>query len=638
MKAILVIPAALFLMGATGFAAADKKPPQGPPPSLDGVTWDERPVSLSGLRGKTVIVLAYATWCDELNNGDAVEMLAQLKDSIQDKPVVVLAINSDKKTGTGPAYLSRLKFTAPNIVTGWDPLMPARFGAKNDLFQYAWINPVGRLVDTGQALAYYGKEAAKQYALSFNLARAKHLGKFAVLDPSLPASVRNLLWPLELNQPIGGAALTAARRKLSASESESLDAGIDRYLDARSSEIAELAKGDVAERLLAYDQASLLVSEFNGRDKVAPAKDLVAELNQDKEFRPELAAKRAYEKARQLAAKSPSKRTRLLMNVSRSFQGTVYGRRAADDMNPPDTVSRPKSIHTWPELTTAQQEAALKEQRAFLGEIRGKVPGRGMQSYETERFLFYSDLPANLINSLYLPYLDQMYAQLCGAFGLDATKNIWKGKATIVAYSSEDDFAKFEHAFYGDVPSDIHAQGLAHCHGDGVVRISCFAGRDPSYFAGLLVHETTHGFEWRYRSGDPVPSWLNEGAAEWCANRVVATDKAILHKVERAVRQMQQTHSLGGDFFTATHISEWQYGAAASITDFLVNYDPAARAAKSSARASRAKPKTLPYRKLIDGIKDGLPWESALQEAYGLSPEQLAQAYGQWIGIPDLRP
>ena len=168
--------------------------------------------------------------------------------------------------------------------------------------------------------------------------------------------------------------------------------------------------------------------------------------------------------------------------------------------------------------------------------------------------------------------------------------------------------------------------------------ISCYAGKDPKYFAVVLVHETAHGFAWCYKSADPLPNWLNEGASEWIADRVVVGDNSIRRKVERAMRQMRSTRSLGGDFFTAEHIAAWQYGAAASMTDFLIKYELAGGAAKAAAKTSKTKAAKSPYRMLMDGIKDGLPWEDALREAYGMTPLQLTQAYGQWIGIPDLQP
>ena len=151
----------------------------------------------------------------------------------------------------------------------------------------------------------------------------------------------------------------------------------------------------------------------------------------------------------------------------------------------------------------------------------------------------------------------------------------------------------------------------------------------------VLVHETAHGFSWCYKSAEALPNWLNEGASEWIAHRVVTGDKSIDRKIQAAMVQMRNTASMGGDFFTLDHIHAWQYGVAASITDFLLNYEPGGRPGTSTAKT---RGKVSRYRKLIDGIKDGLPWEDALREAYDWTPAQLTQAYGQSIGIPDLKP
>ena len=44
------------------------------------------------------------------------------------------------------------------------------------------------------------------------------------------------------------------------------------------------------------------------------------------------------------------------------------------------------------------------------------------------------------------------------------------------------------------------------------------------------------------------------------------------------------------------------------------------------------------YVQFIEGMKEGMTWEESLQASYGSSPEQLVAAYGQAIGVPDLRP
>ena len=57
---------------------------------------------------------------------------------------------------------------------------------------------------------------------------------------------------------------------------------------------------------------------------------------------------------------------------------------------------------------------------------------------------FFSDIPAQLHQSWYLPNMDADVRQLCLAYGLKPTANIWKGKATIIAFATEENFQQFE--------------------------------------------------------------------------------------------------------------------------------------------------------------------------------------------------
>ena len=250
-------------------------------------------------------------------------------------------------------------------------------------------------------------------------------------------------------------------------------------------------------------------------------------------------------------------------------------------------------ILLWPELTDEQQKSFLKKQKDYLEDVKKKVTTGGMVLYETNFFLFFSDVPPMYVK-MYTPYLDTMYRDLCNAFGLDPKKNIFQGKCMVVAFAQEASFQQYENAFFQGPKPAIHAQGLAHCNGNGEVVISCFAGADPQYFATVMVHETSHGFMFRYKSNKNIPNWLNEGAAEWIAKHVVTRDQAIPHKIQASIAQMRQTGNMGGNFFTAEHIDKWQYGLAAHITEFLLQYN-----AKG-------------YKQMIDDIKLGKPWQEAL--------------------------
>jgi hypothetical protein len=601
------------------------------PPSLEGVTWAGPSVTLGDLRGKSVVVLAYVTKY-QLAVDWPTQCLAELKLAAQDKPVVILAINTDKKAELDLSYMKARDFNGPNILHGRDPLLPARMGLKSAFFQYVWIDPQGKVFRSGSAGSQYSDGAEPRFALARRISRSAGLGQFEIIEAQMPAKIKRLLWPYELGRLPSASDLQKLRTGLDEEEQKVVDVAFDRYLDAEVKRIRAGAAGSAEERLSAFERAKRLYATFRTRTQAEDFKELGSQLYQDPEFKKELAARQAYDKALQQSAATrdaAALRPRLMQALARQYKDTFYGELAAHD----GKAVRPKSILAWKDFSEAEIQAAVARQKKFIDEVSSKVPTAGMQSYETRRFLFYSDLPPQIINDRYLPYLDSMYLQLCGAYGFDAGKSIWRGKAIIVAFANQSSFQQFELDFYRNTKPG--AQGIAHCDLNKNVVISCYAGKDPEYFAVVLVHETAHGFSWCYKSAESLPNWLNEGASEWIAHRVVTGDASIEKKIQVAMAAMRKSRSLGGDFFTIDHIHAWQYGAAASITDFLLNYEPSGRPAGSTTRAAG---RVSRYRKLIDGIKEGLPWEEALGEAYGMDPIQLARAYGQSIGIPDLQP
>jgi hypothetical protein len=270
----------------------------------------------------------------------------------------------------------------------------------------------------------------------------------------------------------------------------------------------------------------------------------------------------------------------------------------------------------WPELTDAEREAAVNERKVFFFKAQAAYPQ--LQFHETKYFLFYTDLPAAKL-APFIRDLDTMYARLATSFGVPAGKNIWLGKAVIVMFLGQADMWRFDQEVL-KAESYAGYQARCHCSTDGHVVISGWIGDDPAVFAHTLVHETAHGFLWRHRSTVHIPSWINEGVADWIAGVVAPASRGTPRAQELAVKQLRQTGSAGGDFFTATNVTGWQYGLASSLVEYLLRTDAAA------------------YRQFIDGIKEGATPEESLQAAYGLTCEQLLANYGRQIGVPRLTP
>jgi hypothetical protein len=73
------------------------------------------------------------------------------------------------------------------------------------------------------------------------------------------------------------------------------------------------------------------------------------------------------------------------------------------------------------------------------------------------------------------------------------------------------------------------------------------------------------------------------------------------------------------DSFTRDHIEPQQYGIASSLVTFLAR-DPGA------------------FAEFVQSIKEGMPVEESLRQAYGVSLQELVAAYGRTVGLPWLQP
>ena len=276
-------------------------------------------------------------------------------------------------------------------------------------------------------------------------------------------------------------------------------------------------------------------------------------------------------------------------------------------------------VWLWPELTEEQQAEALANTRKNLKTISDKFSQLNMQLYETKYYLFLTDMPAEAV-TLYTSCLDKMHDQLCRAFDVRKKDAVWLGgKAPVIVFVNSQHFVEFEQVFFKhNVPPA--AQGLAHQVSTGDVIISCHCGKDPFYFAGVIVHESTHGFVHRYMSPEFIPNWLNEGIAEWVSMSVVKSNKGVQRKVKASINEMRQNGTVGPNFFTAKNIAANQYGIATAMVDFMLRSNPKA------------------FRAMIDDIKSGVKWEDALQKNFKVTPAELTQKFGaSVVGIPNLR-
>ncbi len=272
----------------------------------------------------------------------------------------------------------------------------------------------------------------------------------------------------------------------------------------------------------------------------------------------------------------------------------------------------------WDPLSESDQKKYVDEGKEFLQKTVAHFPTLPLQLYETQYFLFLTDMPPAQVQP-YINQLDKMNETLGQSFGFAPGHNVWRGKAVVVVFVSEAAFAEFEQSIMGtSVPSGV--QGLCHQVSDGRVTVACYRGDSPDFLAVVLVHETAHGYVHRYKSTKDIPVWLNEGIADWIAGVAVSSSPEVSQRQREAAEQLRQSGTFGRQFFSADSLERWQYGAGSAIVQLMINEN-----------------RQL-FQLFFNGIKEGLTWQDSLMRSYGMTPEELARAYGLSIGIPNLTP
>jgi hypothetical protein len=289
----------------------------------------------------------------------------------------------------------------------------------------------------------------------------------------------------------------------------------------------------------------------------------------------------------------------------------VYAAQVAES----EARMRARGVEPWPELSAAEHAAAVSELGEFVARVRQAFPALAV--VETHEFIVATDIPAAQM-APYTAKLDAMHDLLCDLYGIPQGEPVWQGKCLVVAFLAADDFRAFEGRFMEVDAKGMH--GLCHQRSDGRVIMACHRGDDAPAFAHMLVHETSHGFNHRWMSPVRLPNWLNEGIAEWVGTQVVPGCDQVPLKEARAGEFVRATGGLGPGFFAAENIDAVQYGIASGLVKFMAGRDQRKFAA------------------LVRGVKEGLPVEESLRQAYGATLEELVAGYGAVIGVPNLKP
>jgi hypothetical protein len=282
-----------------------------------------------------------------------------------------------------------------------------------------------------------------------------------------------------------------------------------------------------------------------------------------------------------------------------------------------DGAAAPAGV-TWGRQDDAERAQTVKTLKKRAGEMLARAGTTKLTLAETNYFLFYTDMTPTEAQR-WTQVLDRMYARLAEMFGVPKDENLWHGKAVIFVFVKREDFQAFEEAAF-NIAKDAAPAAAGRCHqrGDGSVYVTFYRSASPDAFARLLVHESTHGFLFRYRARTRIPSWANEGLAQVIEYELVPAAGLLQAEHAQARVELRKPNALK-DFFASEQIEPAQYPIAQTLTEFMIRQNKRG------------------YVAFINGIKDGLRWDEALKEKYGLGADELIAAYGQSMGVAGLR-
>jgi hypothetical protein len=275
-----------------------------------------------------------------------------------------------------------------------------------------------------------------------------------------------------------------------------------------------------------------------------------------------------------------------------------------------------RGIEAWKTPTDEDHAAALARYKRMGEEVHALLPS--VQLYETKYFLFYSNIPPAQVGT-YIRDLDAMYVMMARLFGIPDDHDVWLGrKAPVFAFLSQQQFLGFEQKYFQVQP--VGAYGICHqSPKNGEVVIACYRGDDPHDFGQMLVHETSHGFVFRYKTKAGLPVWVDEGMAEYIGEKMVPQSEAVDNKLASALLQLKQTHRIGANFFeNEAQLAAWQYGVAFSMNEFLIT-------------SGQQR-----YVVFIEGMKEGLTWQESLRQAYNATPEEFLALYSRAMRLSGL--
>ena len=307
----------------------------------------DAPIQLADLRGKTVVIMFFQSWCP-ICNGWSPDLIGQMQSAFGgDATVALVAIKVDGGTpGEAKGYLREHKADLSKWIVASDNggLYYQRVSGTDRLWGYALVDGEGRLVERGHAGSFWPQPSgAKKFVLADPdlKHKAPHGADPLPVDESTPAGLRPAA--LAANSGHWALALRALKSWDHGKTKDAAEAMRAALLDAVGKQVekaaADLKSDDPQTRFEAFRTLSAC-SQLAEPSVAQPAKAALGELKTDKSLAKELAdEQRAQSTYWALLARSQrldlhQRQAQLpgaLQQFATTFDGTAYAQRARDE-------------------------------------------------------------------------------------------------------------------------------------------------------------------------------------------------------------------------------------------------------------------------------------------------------------------
>jgi len=281
--------------------------------------------------------------------------------------------------------------------------------------------------------------------------------------------------------------------------------------------------------------------------------------------------------------------------------------------SPVDDAEAAAGAVRWQPLEDEARLRAIEMQRRFVLTAGHEVGDNKRRIYETDHFIMATDLDERSMRR-WGERLEEMYATMIEMFGLQPDSDLYAGKCMVFVFGSRDAFIKFERIAMNYDAS--RSGGVCHYRGHDVI-LAFYRKGSEAEFQSVLIHESTHGFLYRYHSPSRLPTWANEGLADYIAGHLTPASHEPRehwnHAKSFILRNQDPSEIMSQSYRDGTWFTEDSYPVSHMLVRFLLKYKPAE------------------FRAWIDDIKAGAEWRQAMTDHFGVDAETIARGFADDI-------